>query len=75
MIYRVVITLFGLFLTTPAYAADALFTVPDNTFAQFGNLFGTLFTDLFPFIALAIGVSLAFFMIRKMISLLGHLRG
>jgi len=63
----------GLLMATPAYAGE-LFAIPEGTFNEFAEVIGTLFTDLAPIIWLAIGISMAFYVIRKMVSLIGHLR-
>jgi len=44
-------------------------TLPVDATAQLLGQTGELFTDLFPIIALAIGVPLAFFIIRRAIAL------
>lgn len=62
----------GFLTARPAFAAD--FVIPEGTFNEFAEVIGTLFTDLAPFLWLAIGMSMAFYIVRKMISLIGHLR-
>jgi heme exporter protein D len=46
-----------------------LFTLPDGAVASSTAYIGDVMTDLGPFLWLAIGIPLAFFVIRKIISL------
>lgn len=45
-------------------------TLPQDATAQLLAQTGVLFTDLFPVIALAVGIPLGFFVIRRVIGLL-----
>lgn len=47
----------------------SLFTLPDTAIASTTAYIGSLFTDLGVFIWLAIGIPLAFYVIRKVISM------
>jgi len=50
-------------------AAGDLFTLPTAAVASTTAYIGDLFTDLGPFVWLAIGIPLGFFVIRKVISM------
>ena len=46
-----------------------LFTLPVDALASSTAYIGDLVTDAWPFVALAIGIPLAFYVVRKLISL------
>jgi hypothetical protein len=48
----------------------ALFTIPDDALASSTAYIGSLITDVGPFIWLAIGLPLGFYVIKKVIGLL-----
>ncbi len=50
-------------------AKATLFTLPTSSVASTTAYIGDFFTDLAPFIYLAIGIPLAFYVIRKVISM------
>ena len=47
----------------------SIFTMPENAITSTTAYIGDLITDAWPFIALAIGIPLAFYVVRKLISL------
>ncbi len=53
----------------------AIITLPANASTAMLADAGVLFTDLFPIIALAVGVPLAFYVIKQVISLVPKSRG
>lgn len=70
LIYKISGIVGGLLGATPVFAGT-LFDLPATAITSTTAYIGDFFTDLGPFIWLAIGIPLAFFVIRKVISMVG----
>ena len=67
-ISRISAVISGLLVATSVYAGE-LFDLPVGAITSTTAYIGNLFTDLSPFVYLAIGLPLGFWVIRKTISL------